>query len=60
MHDFSVVRCILSADSGWQVRNADVKEKGCRDECLWDIVEAPQPALFAGGKGEDALPRPFI
>ena len=29
---------LLSGDSGWHVRDADVEKKGCQDVSLWDVV----------------------
>jgi len=29
---------LLSGDTGWQVRDADVEEKGCQDRSMWGAV----------------------
>jgi len=39
MHDCKIVSIyILSGDSGWQVRDLDVEEKGRQDRSLWHAV----------------------
>jgi len=30
--------CILSGEGVWEVRDADLEEKGCQDRSLWDAV----------------------